>query len=40
MPIWKKEYFVGGGVWKENAEARRLIEGAARARRAGGEGGG
>lgn len=37
VPIWKKEYFVGGGVWKENAEARRLIEGA---KRTGGGGGG
>lgn len=23
VPIWKKEYFEGGEVWKENAEARR-----------------
>ena len=22
MPIWKKEFFVGGEVWKENAESR------------------
>ena len=25
-PIWKKEYFEGGQVWKENEEARRLFE--------------
>lgn len=23
VPIWKKECFEGGEVWKENAEARR-----------------
>lgn len=23
VPIWKKEFFEGGEVWKENAEARR-----------------
>ena len=22
VPIWKKEFFVGGEVWKENAESR------------------
>ncbi len=22
VPIWKKEFFVGGEVWKENAELR------------------
>lgn len=26
VPIWKKELFVGGGVWQENAEARALLE--------------
>jgi len=30
VPIWKKEFFVGGGVWKENEEGRRLIEAARR----------
>lgn len=24
VPIWKKEYFVGGEVWKENAENRHI----------------
>uniref|UniRef100_A0A061RE70 Molybdopterin synthase catalytic subunit n=1 Tax=Tetraselmis sp. GSL018 TaxID=582737 RepID=A0A061RE70_9CHLO len=24
VPIWKKEYFEGGEVWKENAESRKL----------------
>ena len=24
VPIWKKEYFEDGEVWKENAESRRL----------------
>mmetsp|Transcript_39926 Transcript_39926/g.101181 ORF Transcript_39926/g.101181 Transcript_39926/m.101181 type:complete len:159 (-) Transcript_39926:11-487(-) len=24
VPIWKKEFFEGGEVWKENAESRRL----------------
>ena len=28
VPIWKKELSVGGGVWKENAEARALVEAA------------
>lgn len=23
VPIWKKEFFEGGEVWKENAEARK-----------------
>lgn len=23
VPIWKKEFFEGGEVWKENAEAKR-----------------
>jgi molybdopterin synthase catalytic subunit len=23
VPIWKKEFFEGGEVWKENAEQRR-----------------
>ena len=22
VPIWKKEYFADGSVWKENAESR------------------
>jgi molybdopterin synthase catalytic subunit len=22
VPIWKKEYFEGGEIWKENAESR------------------
>jgi hypothetical protein len=22
VPIWKKEFFIGGEVWKENAESR------------------
>lgn len=30
VPIWKKEVFVGGGVWKENEEGRRMIEAARR----------
>lgn len=30
VPVWKKEFFVGGGVWKENAEARALVEAARR----------
>jgi len=25
VPIWKKEMFVDGGVWKENAESRALL---------------
>lgn len=24
VPIWKKEFFADGSVWKENAESRRL----------------
>jgi molybdopterin synthase catalytic subunit len=24
VPIWKKEYFEGGEVWKENEESRKL----------------
>lgn len=32
VPIWKKEFFVGGGVWKENEEGRRMIEEARRKR--------
>jgi len=28
VPIWKKEFFEGGEVWKENAESRaRLLAG-------------
>ena len=23
VPIWKKEFFEGGEVWKENAESRK-----------------
>ena len=30
VPIWKKEHFVGGDVWQENAEARARIEAARR----------
>lgn len=26
MPIWKKEFFEDGEIWKENAESRRLFE--------------
>ena len=26
VPIWKKEQFEGGEVWKENAESRRLLQ--------------
>jgi molybdopterin synthase catalytic subunit len=29
VPIWKKEFFAGGEVWKENEESRRLINAAA-----------
>ena len=36
VPIWKKELFVGGGVWQENAEGRARVEAA---RRGGGGGG-
>jgi molybdopterin synthase catalytic subunit len=25
VPIWKKEFFEGGEVWKENEESRRLL---------------
>ena len=25
VPIWKKEVFEGGEVWKENAESRKLL---------------
>jgi hypothetical protein len=25
VPIWKKEMFADGGVWKENAESRALL---------------
>lgn len=25
VPIWKKEQFEGGEVWKENAESRKLL---------------
>jgi molybdopterin synthase catalytic subunit len=25
VPVWKKEFFADGSVWKENAEARRLL---------------
>ena len=28
VPIWKKEFFEGGEVWKENAESRKLMSGA------------
>lgn len=28
VPIWKKEFFAGGQVWKENEESRRLLESA------------
>ena len=24
VPIWKKEFFVDGEIWKENAESRQL----------------
>jgi molybdopterin synthase catalytic subunit len=24
VPIWKKEFFTDGSVWKENEESRRL----------------
>lgn len=27
VPIWKKEFFEGGEVWKENEESRRLLVG-------------
>ena len=36
VPIWKKEMFVGGGVWQENAEGRARVEAARRARAGGG----
>lgn len=26
MPIWKKEFFEDGSVWKENEESRRLLQ--------------
>ncbi|PSC68707.1 Molybdopterin synthase catalytic subunit [Micractinium conductrix] len=43
VPIWKKEFFEGGEVWKENeewrAEQRRLHDAAAAARAAGGAAG-
>jgi len=26
VPIWKKEVFEGGEVWKENAESRLLAQ--------------
>lgn len=26
VPIWKKEFFEDGSVWKENAESRRLLQ--------------
>lgn len=26
VPIWKKEQFEGGEVWKENAESRKLLQ--------------
>lgn len=25
VPIWKKEFFEDGSMWKENAESRRLL---------------
>ena len=25
VPIWKKEVYEGGEVWKENAEARQVL---------------
>lgn len=25
VPIWKKEFFEDGSIWKENAESRRLV---------------
>jgi len=28
VPIWKKEFFEGGEVWKENAEARQARQAA------------
>lgn len=31
MPVWKKEFFEDGSVWKENAEARRLLAAVERA---------
>ncbi len=26
VPIWKKEQYEGGEVWKENAESRRTLQ--------------
>lgn len=26
VPIWKKEQFEGGEVWKENVESRKLLQ--------------
>lgn len=26
VPIWKKEFFEDGSVWKENEESRRLLQ--------------
>ena len=26
VPIWKKEQFEGGEVWKENIESRKLLQ--------------
>ncbi|GBF91446.1 molybdopterin synthase catalytic subunit-like [Raphidocelis subcapitata] len=42
VPIWKKEFFTDGSVWKENEESRRLLGAVARAegRAAGAAGGG
>jgi molybdopterin synthase catalytic subunit len=31
VPIWKKEFFADGSVWKENEEARRLAASVERA---------
>ncbi|KAI8473952.1 MAG: Molybdopterin biosynthesis MoaE [Monoraphidium minutum] len=31
VPIWKKEFFADGSVWKENEEARRLLASVERA---------
>ena len=40
VPIWKKEFFEGGEVWKENEEWRAAQAALRQARLAGGGGGG